>query len=430
MLSNSGVTVDLFTVPAELIDDDSVRKFVADAIATSLHAESRVVEFKRERSGLNVVRTVAAMANTDGGLVFVGVDEANPDSPIVGVPAAEVDSIVGQLRAHIPTAMPEVIPVRLTDSPTNVVVVLRIDVDRVDVPVVLDGRILLRVPGSNVGARRDEIVSLVQRDASTSLSAGYGQLSPDVGNIRMWDDSEPTPAEIRVHARFVLPRHATTRAWLGTPLIEGLRAVLEDGPVPSRLRTQWVRSHEWTPAGWQVVETGALRVRLRSEPNPSVHRGRPVFSGSAILTLAGRRLDTLVSTRTTPRDDDADLVLGDVSALHEVVLGGLVAVVAAGRSAMQGLGVDFGAPLPALTGWLGGSIGLASLELTQSWLRYGERASRSDWRTSETQPAGLSVEDLDVVARQWLVPLLFELGVAGFEDDVDGLELPNWASAL
>jgi len=421
------MTVDLFTAPAELIDEDSVRRFVADAIAASWQAESRVVEFKRERNSSNVVKTVAAMSNTDGGLIFVGVDEATPDDPVIGVPASEIDSIVGQLRTHLPSVPVETISVRLTDSPGDVVVLLRIDADRVDVPVALDGRVLVRVPGANVGARREEIVSLVQRNAHTSLDAGFGQIPPDVANTRMWDDSEPGPAEVRIHATFVLPRYAPIRAWLGTPLIDALGATLESSPVPNRLRSQWIRSHEAHAAGWQVVESGALRVRHRSEPSPSVHRGRPVFAGSALLTLAGRRLDTVVATRVSPRGDDPGLILGDVSALHDVMLGTLVAGVAVGRSASASLGVEFGVPPPTLTSWIGGSIGLDSVALPASWLRYGERRSRSEWRTEEAQAASLSPTDLDVIVRQWLLPLLYELGTIGFEDDIHDLELPNWA---
>jgi hypothetical protein len=59
------VTVDLFNTPTtKSFDEDSFGSFITDSNAAFPQAESRVAEFRRERSGSNIVTAVAAMATT------------------------------------------------------------------------------------------------------------------------------------------------------------------------------------------------------------------------------------------------------------------------------------------------------------------------------------------------------------------------------
>lgn len=284
---------DLFTCPADAVDEALVHRFVIAAISSHVQAEGTLVEFKKQNDGGNVVRAVAAMSNTDGGLVFVGVDEKAHD-PIVGITSGQADSIVQQLRALLPDAAPEVIPVALADLPGRLVMILRVDADRVDHPVVFDGRVLVRVPGHTVGARRSEIIALAQRGVSHNADGSAG-LRLDVARLPMWEEAERPPAEVRVHARFVLPRHASGRQYLGTPGLHAALDALESAPVPRHLRSEHLRHHELRPSGWSQIEVAAVRARFRSERNPSGHRGRSAFQASAFMALANRHLDVVLA---------------------------------------------------------------------------------------------------------------------------------------
>jgi predicted HTH transcriptional regulator len=75
--------------PAANIDFDLVREFVLDAEATNMFTESLTFEAKERRDGNNVVDAVAALSNTDGGIVLVGVRDKD---------AVGADRLVGYRR--------------------------------------------------------------------------------------------------------------------------------------------------------------------------------------------------------------------------------------------------------------------------------------------------------------------------------------------
>lgn len=86
----------LYNGPSDGIDFDLVRQFVLDAEEANLFSESLTFEAKERRDRNNVVEAVAALSNTDGGIVLVGVKDkdASGDRRIVGVPRAEHDRLV------------------------------------------------------------------------------------------------------------------------------------------------------------------------------------------------------------------------------------------------------------------------------------------------------------------------------------------------
>ena len=126
----------LYNGPSDGIDFDLVRQFVLDAEEANLFSESLTFEAKERRDRNNVVEAVAALSNTDGGIVLVGVKDkdATGVSRIVGVPRAEHDRLVRQLHDLIPTAMPEIVPVRIPET-DRLIIVLRVDADAVAHPV-------------------------------------------------------------------------------------------------------------------------------------------------------------------------------------------------------------------------------------------------------------------------------------------------------
>jgi Schlafen, AlbA_2 len=88
---------------------------VLSAEEANLFSESLTFEVKEKRDKSNVAEAVAALSNTDGGVILVGVKDkdATGEDRIAGVPKSEHDAVASNLHALIPEAMPEIIPVAI-----------------------------------------------------------------------------------------------------------------------------------------------------------------------------------------------------------------------------------------------------------------------------------------------------------------------------
>src|ERR1022692_2883076 len=158
-------TGDLYRVPASEVDYELVKAFVLSAEQADLFSESLTFEAKEKRDKSNVAEAVAALSNTDGGVILVGVKDkdATGEYRIVGVPKSEHDAVASNLHALIPEAMPEIIPVAIP-SGDRLVLVLRVDADAVPHPVMVSGKVLFRIPGHSVPADRRRVLDLATRD--------------------------------------------------------------------------------------------------------------------------------------------------------------------------------------------------------------------------------------------------------------------------
>lgn len=418
---------DPYSCPADQITFPVIRDFVRDAIATASQPESLVLEFKAKQNSDNVSGAVAAMSNTSGGIVLVGVDEKQPD-PLVGITGREVDGIVQQLRNVLPDALPEVINVAFDSDPSRCILILRVDADAVDPPIVLNGRVLVRIPGGSVGARRDEVIRLSPPRPPVS-PIGHG-LPIDVATIRMWE--QPTNVEVRLHGQFTLPRHASRRSWLGTAAMTAIESALYDSPLPAKVFGENDRRGPVAEAWWTLGEMSALKVSFQSGAVSSPYNGRPSTESMALVDLNGRQLNIVVSTLLTTRPTDTNWRIS-VTGLREVLLASAITATRAGRAAAEAMGV--GAPLhaPRLTAWAGGNPGLAGLRLdinfdSGTWSSDPKTpATRDERRFPEIHPPNDAIADLDLSVRSWLVPLILDHGRTGFEAQLDQLDLPTWA---
>ncbi len=117
-----------------------------------------------------VLRDVVAMANTNGGTVYVGV-KSDPKAPPVGI--ADPDDATAMLRAEIQRKIAPPLDVEITTVETHGQQVLQLSIPLgEDVPYAIDGTtIYLRQEAETNIAMRDEIVSLVWR-------AGQGGQAP------------------------------------------------------------------------------------------------------------------------------------------------------------------------------------------------------------------------------------------------------------
>lgn len=417
---------DIFTCPEGQITWPILRDFVQSAIATKLQAESLVLEFKSAEDGMNVIRSAAAMANTDGGLVLVGVDEAPSDGDhFPGATKNEVDATTQRFRALTPQLMPEVICVAIDDKPGRAIVVLRIDADQIDRPIPVNGMVAVRVPGHNKPAHRDEIVALVLE--SRSGGAPMTSLPMDVGNIRLHQDRSEPSIEIRVLSTLTLPRRLRRLPWIGTPAVEGVREALEESPVPHLLDADRVRTHERAVNNWDIVESTSQRAVYEASAQPSVHRGRASYAARAQLLVTGQYLQCLVSVTVAPGDQDVEVHLR-VPVLRDVLLAGAAAATSAARRCAAEIGAGHPVAAPVIGAWAGGPVGLTSLKVTlPPGHRIEQGQQRPDRRFDDMQPGEETLEAFESVVRVWVTQMLFDQGILGVEEIVGGPLLPKWA---
>jgi len=163
----------LYLADIGTITTDRVRQFLTDLIDEQLLTENLTVELKAKRDKYNVAEAVCALANTEGGLILLGVDERDVPA-MAGVPPEERDAIVRQLTATLePAFMPEITTVT-ADDPGRAVIVLRVNPDDVpEPPMLCRGRAFIRQPGQTSRATLDQLLGLVRR-----ASAGHQNHMP------------------------------------------------------------------------------------------------------------------------------------------------------------------------------------------------------------------------------------------------------------
>ncbi|MGB8644452.1 MAG: ATP-binding protein [Anaerolineae bacterium] len=162
----------LFWLPANAITYKRILEFVEEHLD-----ETAVLEYKeigvsnKEKAFREVLETIAAMANTDGGIILFGVREENGKAKdITGVDPQDQDPIRDKCNSLLqPAFVPEIIPV--TEPATNkCVLVIRIHPDRHPHPVVLrDKGVQVRVGNRNGYA---DLYRLQQLFAAPQLGIG------------------------------------------------------------------------------------------------------------------------------------------------------------------------------------------------------------------------------------------------------------------
>jgi hypothetical protein len=231
----------IFTVPVERIDRAMVKAFLAEQASERLFVESTTVEFKSAISGRNVVEAICAMANTDGGLVFVGVDEKTP-AHCPGVDPGDLDKLINQCRTMLqPTFYPEVTPVAADDL-HRVILVVRVNAEVDLQPVFCGTNCYLRVPGSTVRAGRDQTVALIRAQPQYAVApftgGGMALSSTYYPQSASGAPDEQLPPDLRLRAAGAVHLRPETRRRivLGTPL----RRAVSDAVDSSGL-LRWAR---------------------------------------------------------------------------------------------------------------------------------------------------------------------------------------------
>ncbi len=115
----------------------------------------------------NIVSDTCAMANTNGGTIYVGLDE-NPKKAPVGIP--KVTAAIEQLYAEVDSKITPKLDVDIDAQESQGKTIIRIQVPRgMDVPYAVDeNKIYVRDESETSLAVRDEIVQMIMRSARRS----------------------------------------------------------------------------------------------------------------------------------------------------------------------------------------------------------------------------------------------------------------------
>ncbi|MFD3565572.1 helix-turn-helix domain-containing protein [Streptomyces sp. NPDC058686] len=199
--------------------------------------ESLTLEFKREYSK-SLVTTIAAMGNTYGGLIMVGIaDKVEAGSErVVGVDAQEtIDKIASGCREKIdPPWEPTFIPVPFDDESGRSVVVVRVDANKAPRPLLIDLKAPIRLSGQNSTADRDRLLRLAREEPTADvLPMGQGLISPRLTTDNMGESTD----DFVLRTGITLPM-GEAGVWrpLSERAVDALAQALNDSVLPEALR--------------------------------------------------------------------------------------------------------------------------------------------------------------------------------------------------
>ncbi|MEU3342439.1 ATP-binding protein [Streptomyces sp. NPDC006668] len=197
----------LFSAPADAIDADMVRGFLSLELE-----ESFTVDYKRNIEA--ATDTVAAMANSYGGVVLIGVDakvkDKNLPGDLIGVKPIDKDRLVSKMATTLdpPWWTPEVISVTVDEK---LLLVVRVDADTVPRPLLHQGAIRIRLDGRNeIADRRLAQVLFQQMDRAPVIPYTRDpRFAPDNGSIENRQAYRGFPPDLVIRAATELPLRPT-----------------------------------------------------------------------------------------------------------------------------------------------------------------------------------------------------------------------------
>jgi hypothetical protein len=423
---------DLFELPISQIDFDLLHRFVATAEQANALVESKVVELKLKASGKNIAEAVAAFSNTDGGIVLVGLDESKRgDERFVGVTVSEHDAIVAQLHDLIREAMPDVLALAIPDASDRLVVILRVNADSVRHPVVVSGRVLIRIPGHTVPADHDAIIRLAHRDdASTAAMGGFPQSTFSPANCELWKSRVPL-LELRTFGSVRLPASVRNHAWFGTQAKESVAATLASGPLPDSLWHASPIPFQHHP--WLMTDARATWFRLESEARPDLVNPNPILT-AVQAQIAGQDLTVLVAVALLPQDDQAPTEAREPRVALDLLNEALATTLSVHAGLCRTLAdeLDAGEPMSwypvttQMTAGASGSYGFLDdvIDLNR-WDRDTSNRLQSHLFPSGHSPRG-ELEAIDRLTHEWLNLLLLDVGARHFEAELASVRPPAY----
>jgi hypothetical protein len=195
-----------------------------------------------------------------------------------------------------------------------VILVVRVDPDATDRPVMLAGTVYVRGFGATTPATRAQMLALLNESRAESVSALAGPVPLQVGGRDPWPwpaTAPPWPAaatpelQIRMLATGWLPPSAAWRAVLDNPIKEQFLAELNTGPLAGQMRRLAERRAS-AEIAWRFerARSQALHAACTLPPLPgAAATGGEGVGGRLLVQRAGRAVELLVAVGLGPYRD-------------------------------------------------------------------------------------------------------------------------------
>lgn len=276
------------TIPASPGEWDLVR---LQQIVAQNDLESTRIEYKRELAG-RVLEAIAALANTFGGVVLIGVDEDRQGTErLTGVDASVRDRLARMCwDTLVPPYSPEIIPIRLDLSDKYVLAVI-VDPGYARRPVMLaqGNKVPVRIEGHNVPAdwyRLRELFAEEQAGDTRPALPPSGNFVPTPGTVH---------PDLGLRARLLLAGPRGRRGHITEQARTAILATLNSGddPLTGTKSALVVLMHAWAGGPW-----GSNKWRLygRSSPYAFGARWEGLLSTGQALTEARLTADITPAT--------------------------------------------------------------------------------------------------------------------------------------
>ncbi|MFF9373842.1 helix-turn-helix domain-containing protein [Streptomyces griseoluteus] len=286
----------IFSAPIDAVDSEMVRGFLELGLE-----ESFTLDYKRNIDP--VAETAAAMANSYGGIILVGVDpdpkNTNLGGELVGVAPSEKDRLVSKMANQYepPGWTPDVIPVTVDGKH---LLVVRVDHHSAPRPLVNKHQIKIRLDGSNQYADLRMIEALFQQGAAPTPSYSSDPRFSPAHTATPYQGGEAPTVFIRAATSMFLRPDAARLRFHGPTvdaLIQALSAPSYTGSseLSERLHMllQQVGTHSYVQPWWIDPSHGHGRfVRISAGHDRSlVGQARMELTCTAALANSGSSLD-------------------------------------------------------------------------------------------------------------------------------------------
>ncbi len=265
----------IFASSAAEVTLERVRQLVEQNLPEGL-----TLEYKESYSS-GVVKSVAAMANSWGGLILVGVRDDAGDDRMVGVDEPTIVQIVNACHDSLePPFVPEIIPVPLDETGDRLVLVVRVDHARAPRPVFLKDEAPIRLQGRNAVADRTRLGALFA-EAGTTTAIGT---RPVLQTPTLPTEQDGSPAaDFMFRTGFWVPL-GDRASWrpLPEPGVERLRGALNQSAV-IRMLGRWASQLGGLNLFERRGHNRARRVRMESV---TYGRDSTIHALQAVVELA------------------------------------------------------------------------------------------------------------------------------------------------